>query len=118
MLLPNSPGGLLHYLGRGPKKIRLESFIRTHRKELTEQVDTCYADIGRKTNTSSSPNNAHPVDADDVAIRDIRRQDRIASHIYEFGYIDRNVLQSLATPHRLASKIDGFGHCQDIDGTF
>src|SRR4051794_29592354 len=101
MLLPNSPGCLVRYLRRGPKKIWLESFIRTHCKELGEQVDTCYADVRRKPYTSSSPNNSHPVDADDVAIRDIRRQDRIAPHIYEFRYVDCDMLQSLPTPHRM-----------------
>src|SRR4051812_30043533 len=118
MLLPNLPGCLVRYLRRSPKKIRLKSFIRTHCKELGKQVDTGYADVRRKPDTSSSPDNAHPVDADEVAIRDICRQDRVAPHIYELRYIDCDMLQSLPTPHRLASKIDGFGHGQDIDGAF
>src|SRR4051794_5154903 len=99
MPLTNSSGRLLHYLRRCPEKVWLEPVIRTHRKEFAKQIDTRYTDIGRETETSRSPNDPHPVDAYDITIGDIRRKDGIATHVYELGYVDCDMLQSLPSTH-------------------
>src|SRR6266850_353232 len=116
MLLAHPPGRLLRCLWRCAKKVRLESFIRAHGKEFGKQIDTRHPDLGRKTDTSRSPDNSHPVNAHDIAIRNVGRENRIASHIDELRDIERHVLQPSAAAYRLARKIDGFGHCEDIDG--
>lgn len=91
--------------------------MRAYREQLGEEIHARDARSGRKSQRSSAPNDPHAVEADDIAVGDIGREHGIRPHIDEFGDVQRHMLQPSPAVHGPARQIDGFCHCQQIDGT-
>src|SRR6185312_8512705 len=81
---------------------------------LPEEIDTGYAFIRFYTEQPTTPQDPHPVDADDVALHNVAPKLGLPSHLYKFGNVECHVLATLSASHGFFGDVHCFIQRQNI----
>ncbi|MGY2934977.1 hypothetical protein ACVWZ6_004579 [Bradyrhizobium sp. GM6.1] len=115
--LTGTPRRLVQDGRAGSQKIGTEALSRANFQQFAQEIDARDARLCRQTKRSRAPNDAHAIDADNVAVGYISGEHGIGTHVHKLRDIESNVLQTLTSSHGLARQVDRLGHRQNIDGT-
>ena len=99
---PASPGlgcGALQHVAFGAKNIRVEPLVRAALEQRHHQIAARNARRTGLAEQFETIDNAHAVDADNIALYHIPSQLRVASHLDQLGNIERHMAQGAARAH-------------------
>jgi hypothetical protein len=100
---------------RGAKEKRSKSLPIAQAQYLLEEIDARHTLMRLRTQQASAPQDPHAIYSNDIALDDVAPKLRLPSHLYELGYVERDMLATLPAAHGFIRKVNRFMQRQYVD---